>query len=75
VAQTEQVLALVRRLADQGLGVVIISHNLQDVFKVADSIYVLYLGTMIVRLDAAATTTAEVVEYITGSRGVTGGDE
>jgi D-xylose transport system ATP-binding protein len=75
VAQTEQVLALVRRLADQGLGVVIISHNLQDVFKVADSIYVLYLGTMIVRLNAAETTTAEVVEYITGSRGVTGGDE
>ncbi|MEY2989253.1 MAG: hypothetical protein RLZZ163_169, partial [Actinomycetota bacterium] len=75
VAQTEQVLNLVRRLADQGLGVVIISHNLQDVFKVADYIYVLYLGTMIVRLRASETTSAEVVEYITGGRDVSGGDE
>jgi len=68
VAQTEQVLNLVRRLADQGLGVVIISHNLQDVFKVADYVYVLYLGTMVVRLRTAETTPSEVVEYITGSR-------
>lgn len=75
VAQTEQVLALVRRLADQGLGVVIISHNLQDVFKVADWIYVLYLGSMIAKLNAAETNTAEVVEYITGSRGTGKGDE
>lgn len=75
VAQTEQVLNLVRRLADQGLGVVIISHNLQDVFKVADYIYVLYLGSMIVRLRASETSSAEVVEYITGGRGVIGGDE
>lgn len=74
VAQTEQVLNLVRRLADQGLGVVIISHNLQDVFKVADSIYVLYLGTMIARLRASETTPSEVVEYITGGRSTTGGD-
>jgi D-xylose transport system ATP-binding protein len=69
VAQTEQVLNLVRRLADQGLGVVIISHNLQDVFKVADNIYVLYLGTMIARLRASETNPSEVVEYITGGRG------
>lgn len=75
VAQTEQVLNLVRRLADQGLGVVIISHNLQDVFKVADYIYVLYLGTMIVRLRASETTSSEVVEYITGGRGATGVEE
>jgi D-xylose transport system ATP-binding protein len=69
VAQTEQVLNLVRRLADQGLGVVIISHNLQDVFTVADNIYVLYLGTMIARLRASETNPSEVVEYITGGRG------
>ena len=75
VAQTEQVLNLVRRLADQGLGVVIISHNLQDVFKVADYIYVLYLGTMIVRLRASETSSSEVVEYITGGRGAAGGEE
>jgi D-xylose transport system ATP-binding protein len=68
VAQTEQVLNLVRRLADQGLGVVIISHNLQDVFKVADYIYVLYLGTMVVRLKTSETNPSEVVEFITGSR-------
>ena len=46
VAQTEQVLNLVRRLADQGVAVIMISHNLQDVFKVADYISVLYLGTI-----------------------------
>lgn len=68
VAQTEQVLNLVRRLADNGLGVVIISHNLQDVFQVADYIYVLYLGTMITRLRTSETNSGEVVEYITGGR-------
>ena len=44
VAQTAQVLALVRRLADAGVGVLIISHNLADVFQVGDYINVLYLG-------------------------------
>lgn len=74
VAQTEQVLNLVRRLADQGLGVVIISHNLQDVFAVADWIYVLYLGTMIARLKSSETSSGEVVEYITGSRSTAEGE-
>ena len=68
VAQTEQVLHLVRNLADKGLGVVIISHNLQDVFAVADEIYVLYLGTMTARLDTSSTNPGEVVEYITGGK-------
>ena len=68
VAQTEQVLALVRRLADSGLGVVIISHNLQDIFEVADYVYVLYLGTMVTRLRVAETNSGEVVEYITGGK-------
>ena len=68
VAQTEQVLNLVKRLAEQGLGVVIISHNLQDVFEVADYIYVLYLGTMVIRLKREDTTPSEVVEYITGGK-------
>ena len=44
VAQTRQVLDLVRRLAERGLGVVIISHNLHDIFEVADRITVLRLG-------------------------------
>lgn len=68
VAQTEQVLNLVKRLRDNGLAVVIISHNLQDVFAVADVIYVLYLGTMTARLRTQETTPGEVVEYITGGK-------
>ena len=46
VAQTAQVLELVRRLADNGLGVVLISHNMNDVFAVSDRIAALYLGRM-----------------------------
>ena len=55
VAQTEQVLLLVRRLADRGLGVVLISHNLNDVFEVADDIAVLYLGQMVAQVDATTS--------------------
>ena len=65
VAQTEQVLALVRRLADAGLGVLLISHNLNDVFQVADEIAVLYLGTMVAQVQAADVTQNQVVELIT----------
>ena len=67
VAQTEQVLALVRRLADSGTAVLIISHNLADVFEVADYINVLYLGTMVAQLETKNTTYDEVVGWITGS--------
>jgi D-xylose transport system ATP-binding protein len=73
VAQTEQVLNLVRRLADSGVAVIIISHNLQDVFKVADDIAVLYLGQMVANLKASETNHLDVVQYITGSR--TKGDQ
>ncbi len=66
VAQTEQVLNLVRRLADQGVGVLIISHNLADVFQVADHINVLYLGTMVAQLETTATNNSDVIGYITG---------
>jgi D-xylose transport system ATP-binding protein len=66
VAQTEQVLNLVRRLADQGVGVLIISHNLVDVFQVADHINVLYLGTMVAQLETKETTNNDVIGYITG---------
>jgi D-xylose transport system ATP-binding protein len=68
VAQTEQVLQLVRRLADAGKAVIIISHNLQDVFTVADRIYVLYLGKMTASLKTSETNHADVIAYITGSK-------
>jgi ABC-type sugar transport system ATPase subunit len=65
VAQTRQVLDLVRRLAEKDLGVVIISHNLHDVFECADRITVLRLGQRVALLDRAATTQQEVVTAIT----------
>ena len=68
VAQTEQVLNLVRRLADSGVAVIIISHNLQDVFKVCDDISVLYLGKMVAHLKATETNHLDVVGYITGTK-------
>lgn len=66
VAQTEQVLNLVRRLADQGIAVIMISHNLVDVFKVSDNIAVLYLGSMVAQLKTDETNHSEVISYITG---------
>jgi D-xylose transport system ATP-binding protein len=68
VAQTAQVLALVRRLADAGVGVLIISHNLADVFQVCDHINVLYLGNMVAQLEAKATNYDDVIGYITGTK-------
>jgi len=65
VAQTRQVLDLVRRLAERGLGVVIISHNLHDIFEVADRITVLRLGQRVSVLQRADTTEQEVVHAIT----------
>jgi len=68
VAQTEQVLRLVRRLADNGLAVILISHNLTDVFEVADDIAVLYLGTMVAQVKRTDVTSSQVVELITSGR-------
>jgi D-xylose transport system ATP-binding protein len=65
VAQTKQVLSLIRRLADRGLGVLFISHNLEDVLKVADSIAVLRLGKLIAQPDRKDVTSQELVELIT----------
>jgi ABC-type sugar transport system ATPase subunit len=65
VAQTEQVLALVNRLAEQGLGVVIISHNLHDVFETATRIAVLRLGRNVGVYERASTTQQEIVHAIT----------
>jgi D-xylose transport system ATP-binding protein len=68
VAQTAQVLELVRRLADKGLAVVLISHNMNDVFAVSDRIAALYLGRMVAEVNAAEVTHAQVVELITAGR-------
>ncbi|HSG16849.1 MAG TPA: ATP-binding cassette domain-containing protein [Anaerolineae bacterium] len=65
VAQTRQVLDLTRRLADRGLGVVVISHNLHDIFEVSDRITVLRLGHKVAQFNAAETTQQEVVHAIT----------
>ena len=65
VAQTRQVLDLVRRLADRGLAVVLISHNLHDVFEVADRITVLRLGQRVDVYVAADTTQQQIVHAIT----------
>jgi ABC-type sugar transport system ATPase subunit len=65
VNQTRQVLDLVRRLRDRGLGVMVISHNLNDIFEVADRIAVLYLGRMVVQDKATAFDRQSVVEYMT----------
>ncbi len=68
VAQTEQVLKLVRRLADNGLAVILISHNMNDVFEVADDIACLYLGQMAAQVHRSDVTHGQVVELITAGR-------
>jgi D-xylose transport system ATP-binding protein len=65
VAQTRQVLDLVKRLAQNGLAVVIISHNLHDIFEVADRITVLRLGRSVAEVTVKETTQQEVVQLIT----------
>jgi D-xylose transport system ATP-binding protein len=69
VVQTEQVLSLVRRLRDRGLGVVLVSHNLADVFAVADRIAVLRLGRNAGVFAADPDRRSEVVAAITGVSG------
>lgn len=68
VAQTEQVLALVNRLAEQGLGVVLISHNLHDVFETATRITVLRLGRNVGIFERRACTQQEIVHAITAGQ-------
>ena len=65
VAQTAQVLNLVRTLADRGLAVVLISHNMNDVLEVADSIAVLYLGEMAAQVARSDVNQQQLVELIT----------
>jgi D-xylose transport system ATP-binding protein len=68
VAQTRQVLDLVRRLADNGLGVLLISHNMNDVKEVSDRISALYLGRVAADVAASEVTTGQIVELITTGR-------
>src|SRR2546423_1860685 len=68
VAQTRQVLDLIRRLGEQGLGVVFVSHNLSDVFEVAHRITVLRLGRAVGIFETAKTNEQEVVQAITAGR-------
>jgi D-xylose transport system ATP-binding protein len=67
IRQTAQVLGLIKRLRDDGLGVVVISHNLENVFAVADRICVLRLGRLAGTFGTAATAKGEIVAAITGA--------
>ncbi|HVO53432.1 MAG TPA: ATP-binding cassette domain-containing protein [Solirubrobacterales bacterium] len=67
VAQTKQVLALIKRLRERSLGVIVISHNLVDVFEVADRIFVLRLGRKAGLFDAEQTSEEQIVGAITGA--------
>jgi ABC-type sugar transport system ATPase subunit len=74
VAQTRQVLDLLKRLRDRGLAVMVISHNLNDVFEVADRIAVLYLGRMVIQDRASRFDRQRVVEYMTTGGGRDGAE-
>jgi ABC-type sugar transport system ATPase subunit len=76
VSQTAQVLDLIKRLAGQGVAVMLVSHNLNDVFEVADRIAILHLGHLVAQDDASKFDRQVVVEYMTtgqSSRGLNGG--
>jgi D-xylose transport system ATP-binding protein len=68
VAQTRQVLDLVRRLADTGHAVVFISHNMVDVFEVADRVAALYLGRVAADVPISEVNRSQVIELITAGR-------
>ena len=68
VAQTRQVLDLVKRLGQQGLAVILISHNLHDIFEVADSVTVLRLGQNVAEYKVSETNQQEVVQAITAGK-------
>ena len=68
VAQTQMVLDLIKRLKDHGLAVMVISHNLNDVFEVADRIAILHLGRMVAQGPVAGFDRQSVVDYMTTGR-------
>lgn len=67
VVQTEQVLALIRRLVERDLGILLISHSMPEVLEVADHITVLRQGRTVANLDASDTDAEQVVGYMTGA--------
>lgn len=67
VAQTRQVLNLIKRLREQGLAVVVISHNLADIFEVVDRVIVMRLGRRVATFNIRSTTPEQVVAAITGA--------
>jgi D-xylose transport system ATP-binding protein len=67
MAQTHEVLELVKRLRGQGLGVVLISHNLANVYEVADRITVLRLGRWVGTYDAKTTSREQLIAFMTGA--------
>jgi len=68
VAQTAEVLRLVRNLADKGLAVILISHNMNDVLQVSDRVAALYLGQMAAQVKRTELTHTQIVELITAGR-------
>jgi D-xylose transport system ATP-binding protein len=72
VAQTAEVLRLVRDLAGQGYGVILITHNMQNVFQVADNIAVLRLGATVLEARRSDLTPEQVVGAITGTLAIPG---
>lgn len=68
VAQTREVLNLIKRLREQGLAVVVISHNLADIFEVVNRVIVLRLGRRVATFNIGATTPEQVVAAITGAQ-------
>jgi ABC-type sugar transport system ATPase subunit len=68
VSQTKMVLSLIKRLASQGVAVILVSHNLNDVFEVADRLVILHLGHMVAQGPASGFDRASVVDYMTTGR-------
>jgi ABC-type sugar transport system ATPase subunit len=68
VSQTKMVLSLIKRLASQGVAVILVSHNLNDVFEVADRLVILHLGHMVAQGPASEFDRASVVDYMTTGR-------
>jgi ABC-type sugar transport system ATPase subunit len=68
VAQTRMVLSLIKRLASQGVAVLVVSHNLNDVFAVADRVVILHLGRMVAQGPISEFDPSSVVDYMTTGR-------
>lgn len=68
VVEQRKVLELIRRLKDQGVPVILISHTMPDVFAVTDRIVVMHRGHKVTEKQTAATNSSEIVEYMVGAK-------